>query len=73
MSAHPWRAPDGRLWFSRRRGHRILLADSASSTGWTGPRLSRVAVATRHLCTSRRAGPLGKGALWALGWAPWEF
>lgn len=73
MSVHPWLAPDGREWFARRRGQRILLADPASSTGWTAPRRTRVAIAARHLCTSVRAGPLGKAALWGLGWAPWEF
>lgn len=76
MSVHPWLAPDGRPWFARRRGRRVLLPDPASSTRWTAPRRTRVAVAARHFCASvrgARALPLTKGLLWGLGWAPWEF
>lgn len=78
MSTHPWLAPDGRPWLTYRP--RVTLFPVAHSFGprgeWnTGTRCrhTRVAVAARHLCTSVRAGPLGKAALWGLGWAPWEF
>lgn len=67
----PWLAPDGREWFARRRQR--IMVPAASEYGLAPPRRTRVAVAARHLCTSVRAGPLGKAALWAVGWAPWEF
>jgi hypothetical protein len=66
MYDRPWLAADGHPWFARRRGHRILVPDPGSSTGWTAPRRTSVAVAAWHLCASVRAGPLGKAALWAL-------
>lgn len=76
----PWRTPDGREWFATRRGPRVLVP--RETVPWVSPkrapelvppRRTRVSVAARHLCTSVRAGPLGKAALWGLGWAPWEF
>lgn len=73
MSA-PWLAPDGREWFASRPGHRILVPDDNSATGWTAPRKTRTAIAARHLCTGGlRPGRLGKSTLWRLGLAPREF
>lgn len=70
----PWLATDGRPWFEKRPGHRILVPDGGGSTGWTAPRKTRVAIAARHLCTGGlRPGRLGKSTLWRLGYAPWEF
>jgi hypothetical protein len=61
----PWLAPDGREWFRRRRGQRMMLP-AASEYGLSPPRRTRVAAAAWHLCASVHAGPLGKAALWAL-------
>ena len=72
MSAHPWLAPDGRPWFARRRGRRVFVAGLRDGE-FDLARRTRVAVVVSHFCASRRAGPLGKAALWGLGWAPWEF
>lgn len=68
MSAHPWLAPDGREWFARRRRRRVLVSGERDDT-FELARRTRVAVAASHFCISLRAGPLGKAALWGLGWA----
>lgn len=67
----PWLAPDGRPWFEKRPGHRILVPDGGSSTVWTAPRKTRVAIAARHICV--RPYPIGKSRLWRLGYAPWDW
>lgn len=72
----PWLAPDGRPWFAHRRRRPVFGLVPGFRDGddlLVHARRTRVSVAARHLCTSVRASPLGKAALWRFGWAPWLF